>query len=293
MKLRDLAKSYLKMEVYNGEHISFCYDSWSRFGCLKDLLGEGGKLSLGITENTHVDEVMLKHRRRRHRLRILNEVEDEVEILRSKRTEAEDIPLWKQREDRFSNQFSTKKTWQAIRQSRAECSWSRGVWFPQSTLKYSFLVWVAIRNRLQTHDRMKMWNTSIDTKCILCEEEEETCQHLFFECKYSEKVWRKLVGGIMKDDFTHDWNEIIGIISTHGRETTEGFLLRYAFQALVHSIWRERNARRHGEQPRDVEIIYKLVDKTIRLKLLAVKNKGKRYLDEGLCAWFGAQLTNS
>lgn len=48
LKLKDLAKTYLKMEVNNGEHTSFWYDSWSRLGCLKDLLGDRGTKDLGI-----------------------------------------------------------------------------------------------------------------------------------------------------------------------------------------------------------------------------------------------------
>lgn len=44
-------------------------------------------------------------------------------------------------------------------------------------------------------------------------------------------------------------------------------LLRYAFKALMPSIWRERNGRRYGEQPTEASILTKLVDKTVRLKL--------------------------
>ncbi|XP_013589034.1 PREDICTED: uncharacterized protein LOC106297312 [Brassica oleracea var. oleracea] len=233
LKLRDLAKNYLKMEVYNGEHTSFWYDSWSRLGCLKDFLGDGGTLSLGITDNSLVADVMLRHRRRRHRLSILNDVEEEIEKVRSRGREEEDKPLWRQTEHSFANSFSTKKTWQSFRQSQPSCNWKNGVWFSQSTPKYSFIVWVAIRNRLQTCDIMKIWNNAMD-----------------------------------------------------GQTTTKVYLLRYAFQALVHSVWRERNARRHGEQPREEEMLYKFVDNIIRLKLLAVKGQGKSYLEEGLCKWF-------
>lgn len=76
----------------------------------------------------------------------------------------------------------------------------------------------------------------MDTTCVLCKEAEETSQHLFFGCRYGEKIWRKLVGGIMGSSITCEWNEIIEVISRQRSKSTEGFLLRYAFQALVHSI---------------------------------------------------------
>lgn len=71
---------------------------------------------------------------------------------------------------------------------------------------------------------------------------------------------------------------------------TEVFINRYTFQALLHCIWRESNARRYGEQLREEEILIKCVDKLVRLKLLAVKGKGQRYLEEGLCIWFGSRV---
>ena len=70
---------------------------------------------------------------------------------------------------------------------------------------------------------------------------------------------------------------------------TMAFLLRYTFQATVYAIWRERNSRRHGEQPQQASCLAKFVDKMIRLRLLSVKGKGKQYLEEGLAAWFGSR----
>lgn len=94
------------------------------------------------------------------------------------------------------------------RQAQPACVWHKGVWFPQSTPKYSLMLWMAVRNRLQTCDRMQQWSTSMNTEFVLCKKEHETCPHLFFKCRYSSKVWKNLIGGVMKDDFTVEWNVI-------------------------------------------------------------------------------------
>jgi len=117
----------------------------------------------------------------------------------------------------------------------------------------------------------------------------KTCHHLFFQCTYSSKVWKSLVQGLLKDGFTTDWNTIITIISGSSYPATELFLIRYSLQAAVHSIWRERNSRRHGEEPKDAITLSKLVDKTIRLHLLAVKARGHAYLERSLRTWFGTR----
>ncbi|CAF2155370.1 hypothetical protein HID58_003423 [Brassica napus] len=44
----------------------------------------------------------------------------------------------------------------------------------------------------------------------------------------------------------------------------------------------------HGEKPRDINGLTKLVDKYMRLKLLSLKGRGD-YYEEGLITWFGVQ----
>ncbi|XP_048604915.1 uncharacterized protein LOC125582324 [Brassica napus] len=283
------------MEVNNGKYTSFWYDSWSSLGCLRELLGDRGTVILGITANALVEDVLLNHRRRRHILGIFNEVECEIEKLRDMHNQDDDVPLWRQDDIRFANQFSTKKTWLYMRLAQPECRWNKGVWFPQSSPKFSFMLWVAVRNRLQTCDRMLRWSALTNMLCVLCQEEHETCQHLFFKCRYSGKVWKELVGGILKSAFTLEWSEILEVVSQQRSSFTaiEMYFLGYAFQALVHSVWRERNARRHGEQPREDKVLIKCVDKLIRLKLLAVKGRSQRYLEEGVSAWFGSRIQGS
>ncbi|XP_013594577.1 PREDICTED: uncharacterized protein LOC106302659 [Brassica oleracea var. oleracea] len=111
---------------------------------------------------------------------------------------------------------------------------------------------------------------AVDPTCVHCNEADETCSHLFFNCNYSKQIWQALVGGILKGAFTTDWNDIVTMVSSDRLPSTKQFLLQYTFQATVHAVWRERNGRRHGEQAKSASLLAKLVDKTIRLKLLMV-----------------------
>lgn len=54
-------------------------------------------------------DVLTSHRRRRHKLRIFNEIEDEIDKLRAINNQEDDTPLWRQADDRFENQFPQKK----------------------------------------------------------------------------------------------------------------------------------------------------------------------------------------
>ena len=252
LKLRGLAKQYIKKEVRNGEITSFWHDSCSRFDTLKDLLRERGPLDLGVPDHYSVGEVKRSRRRsrrrRNHRVDILNQIEEVISRLDN--DSDEDIVLWKHAEGKFKTNFSTSKTWNQIRNVKSVCTWHKGVWFSQSTPKYAFTMWVAIKGRLQTTDRMQQWNSSINTTCVLCNDMPESCAHLFFGCRYSGMIWRKLVEGLMRDAFTVDWSELISIVSKSWVTPIKTFILRYVMQTTVYTIWWERNARRHGEKPR-------------------------------------------
>lgn len=54
LKYREKAKELYRVDVKNGERASFWYDKWSSLGCLKELLGNGGCIELGLTENAKV-----------------------------------------------------------------------------------------------------------------------------------------------------------------------------------------------------------------------------------------------
>lgn len=82
-----------------------------------------------------------------------------------------------------------------------------------------------------------------------------------------------------------DINAIVAMISDVRYPPKEMFLIRYTLQASVHSIWREINSRRHGEESKDAITLSKLV----WLHLLAVKDKGPAYLERALLTWFGTR----
>ncbi|XP_018453449.1 uncharacterized protein LOC108824512 [Raphanus sativus] len=250
------------------------------------MLGERGPLDLGIPDNYSVAEAKRNRRRRNHRVDILNQVEEEISKLGNHQDE--DMALWKLSAGNYRANFSTSKTWDQLREKKPTCDWHKGVWFSQSTPKYAFMMWITLRGRLQTMDKMRQWNNSVNPVCVLCDEASESCAHLFFECKYSERVWRNLVEGLMQGGYTAVLRELVEIVSKPWLTPIKTFILRYALQATMHTVWWERNARKHGERPRDLDSLTKLVDKNIRLKLLAVKGRGNFYT-EGLITWFGTR----
>lgn len=84
---------------------SFWFEAWSSLGCLKDLLNGGGQFDLGIPLRAEVAECM-GHRRRNHRIVLLNKIEDEIEKYKENWESEKDVPLWKDGKGKFKRILS-------------------------------------------------------------------------------------------------------------------------------------------------------------------------------------------
>lgn len=245
---------------------------------------------MGIKNEATVEEAVLKARRRRHRNTLLTEVEAELTKVEEKICEnSEDVCLWKYKSG-FKEKFSTRETWELLREEHTHCSWGRGIWFAQATPKFAFLTWLAMLNRLATMDRIEKWSQGVDVTCVLCKSAGEFRNHLFFECSYTSQLWEHLVKGILGRDFTTDWSEVVVLLSRVDNDKKRSFCTRYAFQAIVHTVWMERNKIRHGEKPLPLEVMKKRIDKGVSNKLSIMRLKGGKGMENALQYWFSTRV---
>lgn len=291
LKLREVAKLFHRREVGNGRHISFWFDIWSERGSLYELLGPRGIIDLGVSRVATLEEAVYAiRRRRRHRLEVLNAIEEELQIIANKLVlEKEDKNLWRGRHG-YKQDFSTQETWCLLRSIRPSCSWASAIWFTQATPKYAFMAWLAVKNRMSTLDRILSWNPGVVGTCILCKNGAETRNHLFFECDYAAQIWECMVKGILKSAYTNTWDEIIEIISDDKREKLSRFCLRYAFQAVLYAIWMERNRVIHGEKMKPISILKKMIDKGIRNRITLMSRERKRGMEKLMQYWFYTRM---
>ena len=75
------------------------------------------------------------------------------------------IVLWKHDQGDYKGFFLASRTWDQLRETREKVDWSTVVWFTQAVLRFSFITWLAIKNRLSTGDRMRVW--SLQQECLL------------------------------------------------------------------------------------------------------------------------------
>lgn len=181
LKMRPLAAQLTKVEINSGSTVSFWFDNWSALGVLFEVTGGRGCTELGIPINATVERVIQTHRTRRRRDPTLQKIENEIMAIKDRGlNHLDDICLWKRESGDYTLGFITSQTWNIIRDKKQKVLWSKRIWFPEATPKFSFVAWLAIHNRLATGERILKWNSQAVSTCWLCKTALETRDHLFF-----------------------------------------------------------------------------------------------------------------
>ncbi|KAF8098006.1 hypothetical protein N665_0276s0007 [Sinapis alba] len=237
LKYRELAQSFTKVEIQSGATTSFWHDEWSPLGRIIDIIGTGGCVTLGISLKATVEYVVQNYRSRRHLSEQLISIDIEIMKVRAHGLlVGDDVQLWRGNGDIYKPEFNMKQTWHLTRVQQPPVPWYKGVWFSGVTLKYYVLSCIAAHNRLATGDILLQWNAQAHALCVFCNTVVETRDHLFFSCHYSGEIWRNLTKKLLGLRYTYEWSRILELVSTGTLSPINQFLLRYVFQALIHTI---------------------------------------------------------
>ena len=83
--------------------------------------------------------------------------------------------------------------------------------------------------------------------------------------------------GVLRNEFTLSWTDLIKICNKRGMRKIRIFIIRYAMQLTVYNIWREMNRRRHGETDLPYEHLTKMIEKNMRNRLSTIQRKGDKF----------------
>ncbi|GKE12141.1 reverse transcriptase zinc-binding domain-containing protein, partial [Tanacetum coccineum] len=134
--------------------------------------------------------------------------------------------------------------------------------------KHSFIVWLAIQDRLTTMDKISKWGDYAVNRCSLCCQACEDINHLLFQCPFSREVWTKVKELVGFNFNRFDLMDIIYYMIDAGIGNNIRSIVRMvAFSASIYNIWIERNGRIFRDVKRRCEdVINKIVD-TIKHKI--------------------------
>ncbi|XP_020256684.1 uncharacterized protein LOC109833427 [Asparagus officinalis] len=123
--------------------------------------------------------------------------------------------------------------------------WYNTIWGKLNYPKHTFVLWLAVQNRLLTQDRLMRRGTINSNICLLCAgTASETRNHLFFDCPFSREVWLAIMDWLRMTWQSCEWELLMNWFYT--RQRGNGFktnVRRLALAATVYRLWIERNNR--------------------------------------------------
>jgi len=114
-------------------------------------------------------------------------------------------------------------------------------------------------------DRLHSTGIITNNTCILCGLHVETHEHLFFDCSFTDSVWRSINTRAQLQWPHTSWQDLLQWASTHYRQQNDitHMIARLLLSTTVYFLWHERNNRVFSNQHRTgqtiVEEIYQLI----------------------------------
>lgn len=237
------AYPWIKVKLGNGERTYFWSSNWSPYGRIRDYPHSESSTSLGIASNSTLAELWEMD----HWILLAARSEKQVRIFSHLTTlTISDQPNhfeWCPN-DLPSEKYSTNLIYNLVREAAPVVTWHKEVWFSGGIPKHKFLTWLMTLNRCPTKDRMLQWGLQTDGSCILCGGNNESRDHLFFQCIYSSEVWYVFALRCSVAS-SPSWESTLLPLKSFSGSRLWRKLLLLSWQATIYSLWTERNHRLH------------------------------------------------
>ena len=146
-----------------------------------------------------------------------------------------------------------------------ETIWSK-VWQPILWPKISFFLWLTAKNRILTWDKLLKKGFIGPSRCTLCQQSEETMEHLLNNCHYNQQIWDWGAQAMRRSQ--RNRGSIRDTLANWETISFQNTILWRIWQLLpgftLWTIWKERNKRIFHSKPSPTTITWERVKRLIR-----------------------------
>lgn len=182
--------------------------------------------------------------------------------------------------------FKSNIVWYDFKESHPRVQWSNLVWFSNTIPKHSFILWLAVRGKLLTQDRMQSWQREGISSCGFCKKQPDSLNHLFFDCFFSQEIRDFFVRLGVLIPSHYSWNDLVDFASQNWKgKSLVNVINKLVLGSLVYYIWQERNLRIFQDQHRSSGQVIKCIVEVVRLKIMGFKIRRSSRVDATLRLW--------
>ncbi|GJY60643.1 RNA-directed DNA polymerase, eukaryota, reverse transcriptase zinc-binding domain protein [Tanacetum coccineum] len=183
------------------------------------------------------------------------------------------MPVWVDNNGN-DRKFSTNIVWKDVRGNSDKVCWYNLVWHSNYIPKHTFILWLVVKKKLSTQDWMAKWFPNKNFECSLCKKEPDSHDHLFFNCDYAQKVWKKVSYNANLKIKENKWENILKEMSKEkGKNNIWVVIRKLCFAANVYYILQERNMRLFNNSRREANELVDMLFEEIRAKMMSITFK--------------------
>ncbi|XP_050207779.1 uncharacterized protein LOC126657173 [Mercurialis annua] len=167
-----------------------------------------------------------------------------------------------------SGSFSVNSLWRNLNPSLPKVPWASLVWFSGSIPRHSFILWLCLKKRLLTKDKLMAWNVVSSDSCSLCGSHPENLEHLFFACGYSQNIWSNVLFILGLNRHSFSWNrEVSFFIKRSAGKSLVSKIRKLWFSAAVYFIWKARNDAIFNQFLAPADQVFKNINFTVAARI--------------------------
>lgn len=158
--------------------------------------------------------------------------------------------------------YSARSAYRALHVGSTKLNGAKLIWNCWAPLKVKFFLWPAFHRRLWTADRRLRHGLQADAVCKLCDQADETSEHMLFQFSFSLQVWWEILKHLgftaifpeQGMSFSDWWLHLRQQLPTCKRK---GFDTLFAL--IAWHIWKERNARVFRGAAAGVDLVLRVI----------------------------------
>lgn len=162
--------------------------------------------------------------------------------------------------------------------------WHPIIWLKRGIPKHNSLAWLMLLNRCR--DRLLSWGLQSDPLCFLCNQCNESRNHLYFECSFSSAIWIHLATILGTAAASHCWDDVTHSFMSFNGSNHLRYLLILSWQATIYEVWWERNARLHRGNFRSSDSIWKKIKGLLKNKISSFRPEDNSSASSLMQLWF-------
>ncbi|GJR50539.1 RNA-directed DNA polymerase, eukaryota, reverse transcriptase zinc-binding domain protein [Tanacetum coccineum] len=175
--------------------------------------------------------------------------------------------------DGCKKNFASNHVWKDLKQLNRSVKWWKVIWFSQNIPRHTFVLWMTVKGKLVTQDKLAKWYPGRIDKCPLCLKVEDSHKHLFFDCEFSSEVWENVqflsnMKNLKDLDRSIEW-----IASLPCKNNIWSVVRRLCLADIVYHLWHERNTRIFQKKERSIDGITVVIKDSVKSRLMTLRVK--------------------